>query len=144
MHLVVGEGSSIINGHLLDMTDSIFIGNNTTLAGTSTQIWTHSFFKSPNGPQRLDSPVVIGDNCYIGARSCIMPGITIVDNVIVGAQTCVHKNLDKAGMYMSQPIRYVEYNAEERLKVLGPVICNTFIHRDSANEAIAKEKFGIN
>lgn len=37
--------------------------------------------------------IKIGNNCFIGARSTILPGVTIGDNVIVGACSLVTKNI---------------------------------------------------
>ena len=37
--------------------------------------------------------IVIGDNCFIGARSTILPGITIGDNSIIGAGSLVTKSI---------------------------------------------------
>lgn len=38
-------------------------------------------------------PVVIGDDCYIGLRSLILPGSIVSSNCVVGAGTVVPKSL---------------------------------------------------
>jgi len=38
-------------------------------------------------------PVVIGNYCYIGLRSLIVPGVVILDNCVVGAGAVVPKTL---------------------------------------------------
>lgn len=43
--------------------------------------------------------IVIGNNCFIGARSTILPGVVIGDNCIIGAGSLVTKifRLEKYG-----------------------------------------------
>lgn len=38
-------------------------------------------------------PIVIGNNCFIGARSTIMPGVRIGNNCVVGACSLVTKSI---------------------------------------------------
>jgi len=38
-------------------------------------------------------PVVIGNCCYVGLRSLILPGVVILDNCVVGAGAVVPKTL---------------------------------------------------
>lgn len=37
--------------------------------------------------------IKVGNNCFIGARSILMPGITVGDNSIIGAGSLVTKNV---------------------------------------------------
>ena len=127
----LGAKTNLNANHQLDMTDSITIGNNSLIAGTQTQIWTHSFLipKSKGRRVRVDSPVTIGDNCYVGSRCSIMPGVNISDNITVGAQTCVSKSLKEEGLYVSQPLRFIEFDADEKLNSFGDSIANGYIYR---------------
>lgn len=118
--LSLGKRCHVVGNHLFDMTSSISIGEHTTLGGVSTQIWTHGFYKSSkmeNSP-RIDASVKIGSNCYIGARCSIMPGVEIADDITVGAQTCVSKSLSKSGLYVSQPIRYIDFDVVKAIENL--------------------------
>lgn len=127
----LGAKTNLNANHQLDMTDSIIVGNNSLLAGTQTQIWTHSFLipKGKTRRVRVDSPVMIGDNVYIGSRCSIMPDVNIADNITIGAQTCVSKNLKEKGLYVSQPLRFIEFDADEKLKSFGEPISNGFVYR---------------
>lgn len=116
--LKLGDYCHITVGHLFDMTDSIFIGNNSVLGGAGTQVWTHGFFVSRVSDRvlRHDGKVVIRNNVYVGSRCCINCGITIDDGISIGSQTCVSKSLAVQGLYVSQPIRYVEYDPDEKIR----------------------------
>ena len=73
--------------------NGIEIGDNTIFApGTKIISANHS-------PSNLDEweeedSIVIGENCWLGANSIILPGVTIGDNVIVAAGAVVTKSFD--------------------------------------------------
>ncbi len=87
--------------------DVIEIGENTTLAYGVT-ILTGA---DPNGPHNklsklyppLKAPVIIGDDCWIGANSTILPGVTIGDNVVVAAGSIVTKDIPSNVMVAGNP-----------------------------------------
>ena len=72
----------------------ITIGGGTTISFDVTFI-THdnSVEKLRIGFSDLFGRINIGKNCFIGARSIIMPGVTIGDNSIVGAGSVVTKSV---------------------------------------------------
>ena len=72
----------------------ISIGNNTTIGG-SVEFVTHdnSISKVIPGTSDLFGKIYIGENCFVGARSVIMYGVTIADNVIVAAGSVVTKSI---------------------------------------------------
>jgi len=43
-------------------------------------------------------PIRIGDNCWIGANSVILPGVILGDNTIVGAGTVVNRSFQKGNV----------------------------------------------
>lgn len=133
--LVLKENAKIGVKHLLDMTDSIIIGENSMLAGADTQIWTHNFYFSKDSSKiaREDAPVVIGRNCYIGARCTIMAGVRISNAITVGAQCCVPKSLLKQGLYVSQGLRHIDFDPDKRIADLGMPVYKGFIFRRKNN-----------
>jgi acetyltransferase-like isoleucine patch superfamily enzyme len=48
-------------------------------------------------PDQMDEPkaVIIGDNCWIGAKAIILPGVKLGPNTIVGAGPVVTKSFPK-------------------------------------------------
>lgn len=70
--------------------------------------------------------VSIGNNCYIGAFSQIMPGVTIEDNVLVAAGSVVTKSVPKGYVVGGNPARiicttasFIERNAQYNLHSKG-------------------------
>jgi acetyltransferase-like isoleucine patch superfamily enzyme len=52
----------------------------------------------------LTSPIVVGDNCWIGERSSIMKGTQIGDNVIVGYNTMLLNKIIESNKRVVQDI----------------------------------------
>lgn len=46
-------------------------------------------------------PVIIGENCWIGANAVILPGVTLGDNTIVGAGSIVTKSFHDHGQIIA-------------------------------------------
>ncbi len=51
--------------------------------------------------------IKVGDNCYIGARTTILPGVKIDSNCIVGACSVVTKSLKSNAVYAGNPAKYI-------------------------------------
>jgi len=54
---------------------------------------------------QYNMPVHIGKNCWIGACTVIVPGVTIGDNVVVGAGSVVTKDLPSNVVAVGNPCR---------------------------------------
>lgn len=67
--------------------------------------------------------IEIKDNCFIGARSIILPNVSIGPNSIVGAGSLVRKDVEPNSVYAGVPARRicsVEEFAEKCLKETPP------------------------
>lgn len=85
------------------------IGDNVTVSG-DVVIITHdnSVIKVIEDATDTVGKVKIGDNCFIGARSTILPGVSIADNTIVAAGSVVTKSVEKEGMIIGgNPARII-------------------------------------
>lgn len=51
--------------------------------------------------------VKIGDNCFIGFRTIVLPNVTIGNNCIVGAGSIVSKDLPDNGVYAGVPAKFI-------------------------------------
>lgn len=57
--------------------------------------------------------ITIGDNCWIGGNTCIMPGVTIGKNVVIGAGSVVTKDIPDDVIAVGNPCRVVRKITEE-------------------------------
>lgn len=53
-------------------------------------------------------PVTIGDNVWIGAQVCILPGVTIGDNTVIGAGSVVTKDIPSNVVAVGNPCRVIK------------------------------------
>lgn len=56
----------------------------------------------------ITAPIRVGDYVYIGARSIIMPGVTIGDNCIIAAGSIVTKNVPPNSVVGGIPAKYIK------------------------------------
>lgn len=107
--LYLGKLAIITSKHHLDCTRSISIGDYTTISGFSTQFWTHGYYHADEGRERIriDGTIDIGNNVSIGSRCIFNPGAKVGDCINVGGNSCISKTLEMPGMYVSQPLRYL-------------------------------------
>lgn len=115
----LGYNSVIGSAHHIDLTQNVTIGENSILAGIGTQVWTHGFYHSKEGEARwrIDHSVCIGNNVYVGSRCILCQGITISNSITIGAGAVVSKDLVQQGLYVSQALRYIQFDPD--VKILG-------------------------
>ena len=103
----IGEGTSISLSAKLDKTNprGIHIGKYTAVT-FGAAILTHDYVN------QRDREVHIGDNCFIGAHSIILPGVTIGDNCIVSAASVVVRDIPAGSLVTGNPARIVENNVK--------------------------------
>ncbi|MDN5215669.1 hypothetical protein QQ020_26565 [Fulvivirgaceae bacterium BMA12] len=111
--LYLGAMTKITASHVIDCTRSIRIGNYSIIAGLSSQLWTHGYFHEANGPGRfrVDGEIIIGNNVYVGSKCVFNLGVKVADSITIGSNSSVSKSLLHKGMYVSQPLRYLESDA---------------------------------
>lgn len=126
--LKVGYNSIIGVKHIIDLTHNIEIGQNSILAGARSQIWTHGFYHPSDRIDhwRIDGEVRIGDNVYVGSSCIIIAGCVIADNITIGAGCVVSKSLNCSGLYVNQPLRFIDFKPEESISKYREVAPNIF------------------
>lgn len=58
------------------------------------------------GDKSLWNPTLIGDNVSIGSNVTVLP-VNICNNVVIGAGSVVTKNIDKPGVYVGNPAKFI-------------------------------------
>ena len=101
----LGEGSVVSFKATLDKTNprGIHIGKYTVVT-FGAAVLTHDYVN------KRERDVHIGDNCFIGAYSLILPGVTIGDQCIVAAATVVARDVPSNCLVAGNPARVVETN----------------------------------
>ena len=120
-----------------DLGDDVFVGpfveiQSDVIVGDRTKVQSHSFVCSlvsigldcfighgvmfvndtlaGGGPAKGDrskwKKTVVGNNVSIGSNATILP-VSICDRVVIGAGAVVTKNIEKSGIYMGNPAKFV-------------------------------------
>lgn len=95
------------------VADSISIGRNTILASdvliTSENHGMDPESKIPYYEQPLvTGSVIIGNNCWIGEKAVILPGVTIGDYCVIAACSVVVKNIPSYSIAAGNPARIIK------------------------------------
>lgn len=111
--LVLGRHSAITARHILDCTDSIKIGEFSTVAGYRTQFLTHSI-NLRESRQKAEC-IEIGKYCFIGTGCILLPGASLPDFCVLGAGSVLTKKFkDSFSLYSGTPaiqVRSLENSA---------------------------------
>lgn len=87
----------------------VTIGNDVTIA-YDTALLTHDNSVIKCGINATDyfGKIIIGNNCFIGAKSIVLPGVTLGDNTIVGAGSVVTKSFSEGNVVIAgNPARII-------------------------------------
>jgi len=116
--LTVGDGFRS-NSHLhIGVISNVTIGQN-VLVASGVYISDHSHGEygpnassDPNTPpvvrQLVSSPVVIGDNVWLGEKVSILPGVRVGHGVVVGAGAVVTKNIPDYCIAVGVPAKVIK------------------------------------
>ncbi len=89
---IIGKNTSVNSNNMIACHEKVVIGDNVQFS-PNVQIYDHDHdFRHPDGLRAMHyktAPVVIGDNCWIGANTVILRGTTLGDNCVVGAGSVI-------------------------------------------------------
>ncbi len=88
--LILGDGAAVTNSHIFDCSDTIQIGDYSTLAGYGSQFLTHSIDLNENRQDCL--PVAIGNYCFVGTDVVILGGARLPNYCVLAAMSLLNKS----------------------------------------------------
>jgi acetyltransferase-like isoleucine patch superfamily enzyme len=102
----IDKSARISAGVKLDKTNpgGIHIGRNTYITSGAV-ILSHDFCRAI-----YDADTYIGNDCFIGINTVVMPGIRIGNNVIVGSGSIVTKDIPSNCIAAGNPARIIREN----------------------------------
>ncbi len=94
-----------------------FLGNITVgddvMVGPKTVIWgrDHGISKGKlmRTQERIKSPIVIGNDVWIGANVTILKGVKIEDGAVIGAGSVIVKNVPSYAVVAGNPAKVIKY-----------------------------------
>ena len=110
-HIFAGDNLYINYDCTILDCNTVHLGNNVLLA-PKVQIYTAHHPTDPKirlTAQELASPVIIGDNTWLGGGVIVCPGVKIGSNVTVGAGSVVTKDLPDNVVAAGNPCRVIRF-----------------------------------
>lgn len=110
--LTIGDNSGI--GINAEIYGPVIIGND-VLMGPDVVFYTSSHkyerIDIPIGKQGSTNPepIIIGNDCWIGRRVIIMPGVNVGDGAIIGAGAVVTKDVPPYAIVGGVPAKIIKY-----------------------------------
>ena len=111
------HGTGIILGENVFMNyDCIMLDGGYIRIGKHTLIGPHCQFYTPQHPmdyvERREEketayPITIGDNVWIGAQVCVLPGVTIGEGSVIGAGSVVTRSIPARCVAVGNPCRVI-------------------------------------
>ena len=111
VRIVIGHKNYFNKNLTIDACQSVQIGNN-NMIGPDVFITdsNHQFNKidPPNSFPMEKGRVIIGNNCWIGAKAIILKDVTLGDNCVVGAGAVVTKSFSAGSVVAGVPARLLK------------------------------------
>lgn len=120
--LVIGNNTNIEQNVHIICHNKINIGSNVSITGNCTIVDTTHPYEDVNDPIKIgarilddDAFVEIGDGCFIGFGSMILPNVKIGEYAIIGAHSVVTKDVPSYCVAVGNPAKIVKtYDADEK------------------------------
>lgn len=110
--------NTIMNGYV----DKITIGINVSF-GANVYLMVDN---GPNASERLQrlypvehGPITIGNHCWVGSESLIMPGVTLGDFCIVAANSFVKQSFPAYSIIGGTPAKLIRKMTQEEIDILN-------------------------
>lgn len=110
----INSGATFLDSNLVTIGSRTAIGPNVQFITATHPVKPEErFTDAPDGGflpfrvQNIAKPITIGSQCWIGAGTILMPGVTIGDGTTVGAGSLVTKSLPERVVALGSPARVV-------------------------------------
>ena len=119
-------------GYNIEIGNNFFMNMNCVILDDALVTFGDNVFVAPNcgfyaGGHPLDAerrnsgleyafPIHVGNNVWIGANVCVLPGVTIGDNSVIGAGSIVTKDIPSGVLAYGNPCRVIRTISEDDKK----------------------------
>ena len=103
----MGSHAAITTRHYIDCTNSVTVGEFSTVAGARSQLLTHSIDLQES--RQSSKPINIGKYCFIGTACIVLGGSSLPDYSVLGASSMMNKSFSEAYfLYAGNPAKAVK------------------------------------
>lgn len=105
-HVFIGAGSNVrAAGGTITIGANSLIAQHVSIIASNHTISPLDNYRDLDWDQNKTS-VHIGSNCWIGAHSVVLPGVSIGNNAVIGAASVVTKNVPESEIWLGVPARF--------------------------------------
>lgn len=104
--LRIGDRVFLNQGVRIHAANSVVIGNRVEIADLVCIYDTNFHSVAPGGETKI-APVIIGDDCWLGAHSIVLPGVILGRAVVVAAGAVVTKSFPEGSVVAGNPAEVV-------------------------------------
>lgn len=109
----IGERCAFGAEFVLSCTNSITIGDSVLASARVFVADSYHGYSDVNRaildqPMEGEAPVCIGDGCFLGIGSAVLPGVTLGRNCVVGANAVVTKSFPDYSVIVGNPARLIK------------------------------------
>ncbi len=91
--LKIGNQSGITGRHYFDCSDTVVIGEFSTIAGLGCSFFTHGINIEKN--RQETEKIIIGNYCMVSAHCVLIKGSVLPDYSVLGANSTLHKEFEE-------------------------------------------------
>lgn len=100
---------AVSGGIYVQAKNYVFVGKDVLIApGVKIISSNHEINHQKRNENSVNSPIIIGDSCWIGANAVILPGVKLGSNVIVGAGAIVTKSFPSNSVIIGNPAKVLK------------------------------------
>lgn len=105
------SSTSIVCHNKVEIHDFVKIGGNVAIYDTDFHSLDPSMRKDRINDKKhiISKPVILKENCFIGAHSTILKGVTIGENSVIGACSLVSKDIPANEIWGGNPAKFLKY-----------------------------------
>lgn len=107
-NVTIGDGCWINERVVFLAREQIVLGKAVNVARETIFLTATNTVDDGKASGHIGKPVQIGDNVWIGARSIILPGVSIGENSIIGAGTVVPKDIPANVVAVGNPAKVIK------------------------------------
>ena len=116
-HITLGNGVEISDYALFQVNDEVIIGDNTYIGPFVVARDTNHLFQGTDIHWRLTphitEPIRIGKNCFIGANSYLMPGVTIGDGALISPGSIINRDIGPGEVWGGSPAHKMAHRTDD-------------------------------
>lgn len=120
---IVGKPDFGSEPYLIELGDHVTVSSRVSFITHDGATWVFRDRAEYNGLQRFGR-ILVGNNCFIGERAIILPGVSIGDGCVVGAGAVVTRSVPDGSVVAGVPARFV-CSYDEYVRQMAPQ-CRTY------------------